>query len=228
MPTSRDLLVPSVLATSGNLCPTSITGAAAKGNDININLDKYINSQTFAPPGACPLHSGKPPTKTQAVADWKAKKEAKGKDAEEKKSAAAACRADAKNKRQKKLITAMETKAQKAVAKANELRKKLDDAKKAIKEKLPALQSNKKIKGAAGKSTPTPTTTTATASFVGSLKRKAFSAKKWVHTHSPYRHRSPALPTGGLSKSSSSSASDSGGGVWIMGGQDLRVQQLRG
>jgi hypothetical protein len=105
-------------------------------------------------------------------------------------------------------------KAQKAVAKANELRKKLDDAKKAIEEKSPALQSNKKIKGAAGKSTPTPTTTTA--SFVGSPQRKAFSAKKRVYTHSPYRHRSPALPTGGSSKSSSSSASDRGGefGSW--------------
>ncbi len=61
----------------------------------------------------------------------------KGKDAEEKKSAAAARRADTKNKKQEKLITAAETKVQKAVAKADELRKKLDDAKKAIEEKLP-------------------------------------------------------------------------------------------
>jgi hypothetical protein len=37
------------------------------------------------------------------------------------------------NKKQERLITAAETKAQKAVAKANELRKKLDNAKKAIK-----------------------------------------------------------------------------------------------
>jgi hypothetical protein len=227
MPTSRDLLLPSVLATSGNLHPTSITGAAAKGNNIDIDLDKYVNSQTFAPPGARPLCSRKPPTKTQAAADRKAEKEAKGKkDAEEKKLAAAARRADAKNKKQEKLITAAETKAQKAVAKANELRKKLDDAKKAIEEKLPALQSNKKIKGAAGKSTPTPTT--ATAFFVESPQRKAFSTKKRVNTHSPYRHHSPALPTGGSSKSSSSSASDSRGGVWIMGGRDLQVQQLQG
>jgi hypothetical protein len=83
-PTSRDLLVPSVLAMSGNLRTTSITGAAAKGNDIDIDLDEYVNSQTFAPPGACPLRSGKPLMKTQATADWKAEKEAKGKDAEEK------------------------------------------------------------------------------------------------------------------------------------------------
>jgi hypothetical protein len=209
MPISRDLLVPSVLATFGNLRPTSITGASAKGNNIDIDLDEYINSQTFAPPGACPLCSGKPPAKTQAAADSKAEKEAKGKDAEEKKLAVAARRADAKNKKQEKLITAVEMKAQTAVAKANELRKKLNNAKKAIKEKLPVLQSNKKIKGAAGKSTPTPTT--ATASFVESPQRKAFSAKKRVNTHSPYRYRSPALPTGGSSKSSSSSASDSGG-----------------
>jgi hypothetical protein len=214
MPTSRDLLIPSVLATSRNLHPTSTTGAAAKGNNIDINLDEYVDSQTFAPPSAPPLRSGKSPMKTQAAADWKAEKEAKGKDAEEKKLAAAARRADAKNKKQEKLITAAETKAQKAVAKGNELRKKLDDAKKVIKEKSPALQCNKKIKGAAGKSTPT--FTTATASFVESPQCKALSTKKWVNTHSPYRYRSPALPTGGSSKSSSSSASDSGGefGSW--------------
>jgi hypothetical protein len=132
---------------------------------------------------------------------------------------AAARRADAKNEKQERLITAAKTKAQKAVAKADELRKKLDNAKKAIKEKSPAsltggAQSNKKIKGAAGKSTPT--STTAIASFVESPQRKAFSAKKRVNTHSPYRYRSPALLTGGSSKSSSVSASDGGGefGSW--------------
>ncbi len=79
---------------------------------------------------------------------------------------------------------------------------------------MPALQSNKKIKGSAGKSTPTFTTTTA--SFVKSPQCKAFSAKKRVNIHSPYRYHSPALSTGELSKSSSSSASDSGGefGSW--------------
>ncbi len=187
---------------------------AAKGNDSN--LDKYVNSQTFAPPGAHPLRNGKTPTKTQATAERKAKKEAKGKEAEGKKSVAAAHRADAKNKKQERLITAAKTKAQKAVAKANELRKKLDDAKKVIEKKSPAsltggAQSNKKIKCAAGKSTPT--STTAIASFVESPQRKAFSAKKWVNTHSPYRYHSPALLTGGLSKSSSVSASDGRGGV---------------
>jgi hypothetical protein len=59
-------------------------------------------------------------------------------------------------------------------------------------------QSNKKIRGEAGKSTPT--FTTARASLLESPQRKAFSAKKWVNVHSPYRHhRSPALSTGGLS-----------------------------
>jgi hypothetical protein len=132
---------------------------------------------------------------------------------------AAARRANAKNKKQERLITAAERKAQKAVAKADELRKKLDNAKKAIEEKSPASltggsQSNKKIKGAAGKSTPT--FTTAIASFVKSPQRKAFSAKKRVNTHSPYRYCSPALLTGGSSKSSSLSASDGGGefGSW--------------
>jgi hypothetical protein len=110
MPTSCNLLVPSVLATSGDVLPASVTGAAAKSNDIDINidLDKFINSQTFSPPGARPIRSGKPPTKTQATADQKAEKEAKWKEAEGRKSAAVARRADAK------------TKAQKAVAKAEE------------------------------------------------------------------------------------------------------------
>ncbi len=105
------------------------------------------------------------------------------------------------------------------MAKAKELRKKLDATKKAIEEISPAsltggAQSNKKIKGEAGKSTPT--STTAIASFVESPQRKAISTKKRVNTHSPYRYRSPALLTGGLSKSSSMSASDSGGefGSW--------------
>ncbi len=43
-PTSRNLLVPSVLATSGNVLPASVTGAAAKGNNIDIDLDKFVNS----------------------------------------------------------------------------------------------------------------------------------------------------------------------------------------
>ncbi len=80
MPTSRDLLVPSVLATSGSLHPRSIAGAAAKGNDSN--LDGYVDSQTFAPPSARPLCTGKTPMKTQAAAERKAEKEAKGKEAE--------------------------------------------------------------------------------------------------------------------------------------------------
>ncbi len=101
MPTSCNLLVlPSVLATSGNVLPVSVTGAAAKSNNIDINLDEFINSQTFSPPGARPIRSGKPPTKTQATADQKAEKEAKWKEAEGRKSAAVARRADAKNKKQ--------------------------------------------------------------------------------------------------------------------------------
>ena len=121
MPTSCNLLHPSVLVTSGNVLPASVTGAAAKGNDIDIDLDEFINSQTFSPPGARPIRSGKPPTKTQAAADRKAEKEAKWKEAEGRKSAAVARRADAKNKKQEKLITAAKMKAQrKAVAKAED------------------------------------------------------------------------------------------------------------
>ncbi len=68
-------------------------------------------SQTFAPPSAHPLHTGKTPTKTQVAAEWKAEKEAKGKEAEGKKLAAAVRRANAKNKKQERLITAAKTKA---------------------------------------------------------------------------------------------------------------------
>jgi hypothetical protein len=96
MPTSCNILVPSVLATSGNVLPVGVTGAAAKGNDIDIDLDEFINSQTFSPPGARPIRSGKPPTKTQAAADRKAKKEAKWKEAEGRKLVAVACRANEK------------------------------------------------------------------------------------------------------------------------------------
>jgi hypothetical protein len=118
MPTSCNLLVTSVLATSGNVLSASVTGAAAKCNNINIDLDEFINSQTFSPPGARPIRSRKPPTQTQAAADQKAKKEANWKEAEGRKLAAVARRDDDKNKKQEKPITAAKTKAQKAVAKA--------------------------------------------------------------------------------------------------------------
>ncbi len=100
MPTSRNLLVPSVLVTSGNVLPPGVTGAAANSSDLDIDLDEFVTSQTFAPPGARPVRSGKPLTKTQATAERKAEKEAKWKEAEGKKSAAVARRADAKNKKQ--------------------------------------------------------------------------------------------------------------------------------
>jgi hypothetical protein len=147
MPTSRNLLIPSVLTTS-NVLSTNISGAALKGSDSK--LEGFINSQTFAPPGVCPLRTGKTLTKTQAAAERKAEKEAKVRETEGKKLAVAARRANAKNKEQERLTTAAKTKAQKAVANANELRKKLDDAKKAVDKKSPSsstggVQSNKKI-----------------------------------------------------------------------------------
>jgi hypothetical protein len=89
---------------------------------FDIDLDEFVASQTFAPPGPRPVRSGKPLTKTQAATDRKAEKEAKCKAAEGKKLVVVARRADAKNKKQEKLITATETKAQKAVAKADELK----------------------------------------------------------------------------------------------------------
>jgi hypothetical protein len=58
MPTSRNCLGPSVLVKSGNVLPP-----AANGSDEDIDLDEFVTAQTFAPPGARPVHSGKPLTK---------------------------------------------------------------------------------------------------------------------------------------------------------------------
>jgi hypothetical protein len=82
------------------------------------------------------------------------------------KAAAVARRADAKTKKQEKLILAAETKAMKAVAKADELRRKLKAATKVADGKSQlvltgGMHSNNKSKGAAGRLTPTSTTTTA-------------------------------------------------------------------
>ncbi len=135
MPTSCNLLGPSVLAT-GNALSTSIARAALKGRDSN--PEGFVNSQTFAPPGVCSLCTGKMPTKTQAAVERKAEKEAEVKEIEGKKLTAVARRANAKNNKQERLITAAKTKAQKAVAKADKLRKKLDNVKKAVNGKSPS------------------------------------------------------------------------------------------
>jgi hypothetical protein len=86
MHTSRNLLVPSVLATSNVLSP-NISRAALKGSDSD--LERFINSQIFASPSVCPLCTEKMLTKTQDAAEWKAKKEAKVRETEGKKMAAA-------------------------------------------------------------------------------------------------------------------------------------------
>jgi hypothetical protein len=201
MPTSCNLLVPSILATSGNVLPTSIpsAGATASGGSGEDNFDGFINSQSFGPPGLCPTCTGtnKTPTKTQATAERKAEKKAKAKEIVENKSAAAACRADAKTKKQEKLISAAKTKAQKAVTKAEKLRKKLEETTKGAGAKTPVLSSggtphsNKKSKGAAGRSTPT-SSITAASSHMESPQHKPFSAKKRMNNSSPFQYPSPA------------------------------------
>ena len=55
MATSCNLLVPSVLVTSRNVHPAGITGAAAKGNHINIDLNKFEKIQP------APHHKKPPP-----------------------------------------------------------------------------------------------------------------------------------------------------------------------
>ncbi len=128
-----------------------------------------------------------------------------------------ACRADAKTKKQEKLISAAKTKAMKAVAKADELRKKLEAATKVADGKSQLVltcgtHSNKKSKGAAGRSTPTSTTTTA--SYVDSPQQKPFSANKRVNTWYPFRYFAPVLLTGERSGSSSGSVLSNGSGSW--------------
>ena len=106
-----------------------------------------------------------------------------------KKAVVVARRADAKTKKQEKLISAAETRAMKAVAKADELRKKLEATTKVADGKSQlvltgGVRSNKKSKGAAGRSTPTSTTTTT--SYVDSPQQEPFSANKRVNTWSPF------------------------------------------
>jgi hypothetical protein len=55
MPTTRNCLVPSVLVTSRNVLPAGVTRAAAKGNDIDIDLDKFKKIQP------APHHKMPPP-----------------------------------------------------------------------------------------------------------------------------------------------------------------------
>jgi hypothetical protein len=104
--------------------------------------------------------TNKTPTKTQAGAECKAEEKAKAKEIVEKKSAAAARRMDAKTKKQEKLISAAKTKAQKAVTKADKLRKKLEETTKGAGAKTPVLSSggmlhsNKKSKGERGEVNP--------------------------------------------------------------------------
>jgi hypothetical protein len=196
MPTSCNLLVPSILTTSGNVLPTSIagSGATASGGSNKDNFIGFINSQSFGPPGLRPTRTGtnKNPTKTQATTECKAeKKTSKAKGIVEKKSAAASRRADAKTKKQEKLISAAETKAQKAVTMADKLRKKLEETTKGASAKTPVLSSggmphsNEKSKGAAGRSTPT-SSITAASSHTEAPQHKPFSAKKWMNNSSPF------------------------------------------
>ena len=68
MPTTRNCLVPSVLVTSRNVLPAGVTGAAAKGNDIDIDLDDFEKNTAGAtsqkaPPSvnSCPISSSQAP-----------------------------------------------------------------------------------------------------------------------------------------------------------------------
>jgi hypothetical protein len=101
MPTSCNLLIPLVLATSGFLSTNIVGAASGHGNS---NLEGLVHSPSFAPPGGHPTCTGKTPTKTQAAADQKAKKEVKANKIKLKKAAVVARRADAKTKKQEKLI----------------------------------------------------------------------------------------------------------------------------
>jgi hypothetical protein len=110
-------------AMSATSCST-ISGNIAPGNDYAL-LAKLQGITIYALPGPCPICSGaRPITKTQVHAEYKAKKEAKAKAAEDKKLAVAVrcTKVLASNQeKQELLLSAAKAQAARAVAKAKEL-----------------------------------------------------------------------------------------------------------
>jgi hypothetical protein len=125
----------------------------------------------------------KAPTKTKIAAERKVAKEAKQKEAKDKKAAAATCKADGLAKKQEKRISSTKAKASTAATKAESLHSKLADVMKAA--AVPeAAHLHKKSKGMLGN---TPTNPPPTHTLSLSPQWNSMSAKKRISLQSPLR-----------------------------------------
>ncbi len=142
-----------VVRTSDSVPPSSsgtIVAAALLALADSSNKDLYLPA-IHAPPGPRTNHfsGNKGPTKTKITTERKVAKEAKQKEAEEKKAAAAALKADGLAKKQEKRISFAKVKASIVAAKAETLRSKLTDVMKSA--VVPeAAHHHKKSKGMLG------------------------------------------------------------------------------
>ncbi len=170
-------LVPPL--SSGTVIATALL-ALADSSDKDLYLPTI-----HAPPGprTNQFSGNKGPTKTKITTERKAAKEAKQKEAEGKKAATAACKADGLAKKQEKRISSAKAKASTVAAKAEALRSKLEDVMKsaAIPE---AAHHHKKNKGMLGTA---PTNSPLAHTLSLSPQRKLMSAKKRVSVQSPLR-----------------------------------------
>jgi hypothetical protein len=173
---TSDLVPPS---SSGTIVAAALLALADSSDE-----DLYLPAIHAPPDPRTNRFSGnKGPTKTIIAAERKAAKEAKQKEAEGKKAAAAACKADSLAKKQEKMISSAKAKASTAAAKAETLRSKLADVMKsaAIPE---AAHHHKKSKGMLGTA---PTNSPLAHTLPLSPKWKSMSAKKRVSMQSPLR-----------------------------------------
>jgi hypothetical protein len=168
MPLSLPVEVALVLEKCGAITAPSVSTAAStvspmttKGVEDDFDLLACLQGiPIHAPPGPRPTRTGaRAPTKTQIMLDWKSERDAKAKDADEKKALTAAHKAELKARQQAMRILEAETKAAKAVAKTDNLRLKLEEAVKTSAEALANIptakmaHSHKRSKGSTGGST---------------------------------------------------------------------------
>jgi hypothetical protein len=148
------------------------------------NEDLFLPA-IHAPPGPRTnrFSGNKGPTKTKIAVDCKAANEAKQKEAEEKKAAAATHKANGLAKKQEKRISSTKSKASTAAAKAEALCSKLADVMKSA--TVPeAAHHHKKSKGMLGTA---PTNSTLAHTLPLSPQWKLMSVKKRVSVQSPLR-----------------------------------------
>ncbi len=173
---TSNLVPPS---SSGTVVATALLALADSSDE-----DLYLPT-IHAPPGPRTNHfsGNKGLTKTKIAAERKAAKEAKQKEAEGKKAATAACKADGLAKKQEKRISSAKAKASTAAAKAEALHSKLADVMKsaAVPE---AAHHHKKSKGMPGTA---PTSSSLAHTLPLSPLRRLMSTKKRVSMQSPLR-----------------------------------------